>query len=51
MNKKGICVVKKSKKDEWDERLTCLENMITYWTNPKNITDKTIEIIQLFYDQ
>lgn len=51
VNKKGICVVKESKKDEWDERLTCLENMITYWTKPKNITDKTIEIIQLFYDQ
>ena len=51
LNKKGICAVKKSKKDEWNDRLTCLENMITYWTNPKNITDKIIEIIQLFYDQ
>jgi hypothetical protein len=49
-NAKGICVIKKSKKSEWNERLNILEYHINYWTNPVNITDKTIEILQLFYD-
>jgi hypothetical protein len=50
INKTGICVVKKSKKDEWDNRLTTLEEQIKYWLNPDNQTTKTVEIIQLFYD-
>jgi len=49
-NKKGIAVIKKSKKDEWSQRLKSLENQIDYWINPLNNTNKTIEIIQLFYD-
>ena len=47
---KGICVVKKSKKSEWTERLVILKQTIDYWVNPVNITNKTIETIQLFYD-
>jgi hypothetical protein len=50
INNQGICVVKKSKKDEWDERLTCLKKSIIYWTDPSNITNKSIETIPLFYD-
>ena len=49
-DKKGMCVVKKSKKTEWTQRLTALEETIKYWSNPANITTKTIEIFQLFYD-
>ena len=49
-DKKGICIVKKSKKYEWTERLNVLETHIKYWINPENITNKTIEIVQLFYD-
>ena len=49
-NKKGICVVKKSKNIEWIKRLNVLEQHINYWINPENTTNKTIEIIQLFYD-
>jgi len=49
-NKKGISVVKKSKKGEWTQRLNALEEQINYWLNPENMTNKTIEIIQLFYD-
>ena len=49
-DKKGICVVKKSKKGEWTQRLNVLENNINYWINPENTTNKTIETIQLFYD-
>jgi hypothetical protein len=49
-DKKGICVVKKTKKNEWTQRLNVLEHHITYWLNPENTTNKTIETIQLFYD-
>ena len=49
-DKKGICVVKKSKKEEWTQRLNVLEQHINYWITPENITNKTIETIQLFYD-
>jgi hypothetical protein len=49
-NNKGICVVKKSKEKEWTERLQSLENQINYWINIDNKTDKTVEIIQLYYD-
>ena len=50
INKKGISVIKKTKQLEWDNRLNILKNQINYWLNPNNITNKTIEIIQLFYD-
>ena len=50
LNKKGICVVKTSKSNEWDERLNTLKEHVKYWINPENKTNKTIEIIQLFYD-
>jgi hypothetical protein len=49
-DKKGLCVIKKSKKDEWNNRLKILEEQINYWTNPVNTINKTIETIQLFYD-
>ena len=50
-DKKGLCVVKKSKKTEWSERLAILKQTIDYWINPVNITNKTVETIQLFYDE
>jgi hypothetical protein len=49
-DKNGLCVVKKSKKNEWIDRLHVLEETIRYWINPENTTSKTIETIQLFYD-
>ena len=49
-NKKGICVVKKSKRDEWEQRLTALETQINYWINPENTTNTTVETVHLFYD-
>jgi hypothetical protein len=49
-NGNGICVVKKSKKSEWSQRLNALEEQIKYWLNPVNMTNKTIETVQLFYD-
>jgi len=50
LNKNGICVVKQSKKEEWNERLNTLKEHVAYWINTNNKTNKTIEIIQLFYD-
>ena len=50
-NKLGICVVKKSKQNTQFNRLNILEENINYWINPDNVIDKTIEIIQLYYDR
>jgi len=50
LNSNGICTVKKSKKEEWTNRLNILEEQINYWINQINTTNKTVEIIQLFYD-
>jgi hypothetical protein len=49
IDKRGICCIKKTKIKEWDERLNILKEYINYWIN--NISDKTVEIIQLFYNQ
>ena len=49
-DKKGICVVRKSKKDEWNKRLNVLGEHINYWISPENKTNKIIETIQLFYN-
>jgi hypothetical protein len=46
LDKKGFSIITKEK--EWEERLETISNQINYWT--KNNTDKTVEIIQLFYD-
>ena len=48
VNQKGICVVKKTKKDEWFNRLDALTQQIHYWM--ANLTNKTVEVVQLFYD-
>jgi hypothetical protein len=50
LNGKGICTVKKAKQKEWNERLEVLKSQIEYWINPGNKTEKTVEVVQLFYD-
>jgi hypothetical protein len=49
VDKKGICVVKKTKQKEWEHRLVCLKDQIQYWI--ENVPDKTVEVVQLFFDQ
>ena len=49
-NKNGICTIKKSKQDEWIQRLNSLTSQLDYWIDPVNKTNKTIETVQLFYD-
>ena len=46
----GICVIKKSKKIEWETRLQQLNDQIQYWSNTSHRTNKTVEVVQLFYD-
>ncbi len=41
--------LKVNNKKKWNERLSNLKTQIDYWMN--NNTDKTIEIIQLYYDE
>ena len=49
--KDSILRIKKNKENEWKERLNTLKQQIEYWIKPENTTNKTIEIIQLFYDK
>ena len=49
LDARGMAVVKKNKQDEWKKRLSVLETHLKYWID--NIPEKTVEIIQLFYDQ
>lgn len=44
-------IVKIEHKNDWRHRLDCLKNEIYYWTRPENITNKTLEVVQLFFDQ
>lgn len=46
----GILKIKNNKNDEWKSRLNVLKMQIEYWINEENKTEKTIEVIQLFYD-
>ena len=48
IDKNGVCGVKKTKQKEWTHRLNTLRENIQYWS--ENKLEKTIEIIQLFYD-
>jgi hypothetical protein len=46
---KSTGILKISTPDKWKERLEILKKTIDYWM--KNTTDKTIELIKLFYNQ
>ena len=47
LNKLGIMQIQKTKQKEWEERINSLKQQIQYWID--NPTEKTIEIIELFY--
>ena len=47
INSQGFMSIKKTKTNEWNYRLRILKEQIQYWLDNKS--DKTIEIIQLFY--
>jgi hypothetical protein len=45
-----ILHVKEKQRNIWNKRLECLKEQIEYWSNPKNKTEKTLEIVHLFYN-
>ena len=45
----GAAVLKKIKTSEWSERLSSLKTTIDYWL--ENDTEKTIEVVHLFFDE
>ena len=47
LNKLGVMQITKTKQKEWEERIETLKQQIQYWID--NTTEKTIEIIELFY--
>jgi hypothetical protein len=47
LNKLGILQIMKTKQKEWNDRINTLSDQIQYWID--NPTEKTIEIIELFY--
>ena len=47
LNKLGVMQIIKTKQKEWEERIKTLKQQIQYWID--NPTEKTIEIIELFY--
>jgi hypothetical protein len=47
LNKHGIMTIAKTKEEEWKKRVDSLKNTIHYWVD--NMSDKTVEIIELFY--
>ncbi len=47
INKLGVIQIINTKQTEWDERIETLKQQIQYWID--NTTEKTIEIIELFY--
>ena len=51
VNKLGICCIDKKKEKEWNDRLLALKSQIEYWSDPNNQIDKTVEIVQLYYDE
>lgn len=51
INNKGICLIEKSKRKEWQERLITLKSQIEYWICCENKSERTIEIIQLYFDK
>lgn len=48
INRYGICGVTQKNAPHWSKRLAALKDQVTFWQD--HITDKTIEVVQLFYD-
>lgn len=48
-NNNGVVYISKKLTQEWSDRLMVLKEQIEYWL--KNQTDKTVETVQLFYNE
>jgi hypothetical protein len=49
-NKSGISIIKNKNIKQWNKRLNILKQQIEYWIYPINKTNRTLEIIELFFD-
>ena len=47
LNTLGVMTIKKTKENEWIERILKLKQQIQHWVD--NVSEKTIEMIELFY--
>jgi hypothetical protein len=50
-NNQGILQLQKNKIEEWNHRLTSLKEQIEYWCQEGNRTEKTVEVIPLYFDE
>ena len=50
-NNKGILQLQKNKIEEWNHRLISLKEQIEYWCQEEHRTEKTIEVIPLYFDE
>ncbi len=44
-------IIKIANKNEWIERLESLKSQIEYWSNVENKSDKTVEVVHLYFDR
>ena len=51
IDKKRLCSINKKYQDQWIERLSKLKSTIEFWCNENNKSEKTIEVIYLFFDE
>jgi len=47
LNGHGVMTIMKTRQKEWDTRISTLKDQVRYWV--ENSTEKTVEIIELFY--
>jgi hypothetical protein len=47
LNGHGVMTIMKTRQKEWDTRINTLKDQVQYWI--ENSTEKTVEIIELFY--
>lgn len=50
VSKQGLCHVNLKDKKLWDERLETLKAQVEYWCANENKSEKTAEVIHLYYD-
>lgn len=50
VSKQGLCHVNPREKKRWEARLETLKGQITYWSAEENKSEKTVEVVHLYYD-
>ena len=50
VSKQGLCHVNPREKKQWEARLETLKGQIEYWSAEENKSEKTLEVVHLYYD-